>query len=162
MSSHGGKIYQVSELATNRVAFVDEARHGLARLRDKDGTSLVMVPEADYELLQELSSITGLHLLLNKMSSPGVATLPIAALGEFGWLRTLDADDLKEFSEELGESLAAARGDGAADIAREVVNAWKITARQLADPLRQSVLRGPLDVDDLVEAGPPRSEAEAG
>lgn len=148
------KVFQVSDLATNRTEFIDQARGGLARLRDKDGTSLVMLRESQLAYLQRVSDLTSLHLLLIHLVTKG-SRAAVVELGEHTWLRVFDHDDLKEFASELEEALAAARGDDTTEIADEVVGAWRTTAKQLADPLRRSVLLGKVTAVDLLDADRP-------
>src|SRR3979411_3310398 len=52
-------IFQSSDLANKRVEVLDAARAGLARVRDKDGTSLVMLPEADPDIMKENNHWSG-------------------------------------------------------------------------------------------------------
>ncbi|MGV9541030.1 hypothetical protein ACWDSF_06855 [Nocardia beijingensis] len=151
------RVFQVSDLATNRTEFIDEARSGLARLRDKDGTSLVMLPEAQLSYLQRLKELSSLLQLLNHL----VATerhLSVVELGEHAWLRVFDPDDLREFATELGDALGAAQGDEDTNLADETVAAWRLTARQLADPLRKSVLHAEVRMSDLLEAERPEAD----
>jgi hypothetical protein len=148
------KVFQVSDLANNRTEFIDEARSGLARLRDKDGTSLVMLPESTLAHLQRLQHLNGIYLQLSHLVAKGKPASPIE-LGRHTWLRVFDLDDLREFASELEEALAAAAGDGDTAVADEVVDAWRLTARQLSDPLRRSVLLGEVTSADLIDAARP-------
>src|SRR4051812_37609933 len=93
-------IYQSSDLAARRVEFLDSARAGRARLRDKDGTSLVMLPESQLQVLEALAEWSSAHLRLETLLKRG--TRPsIADLGSLAWLRAFDLDDLSSFLEEL-------------------------------------------------------------
>ena len=83
-------IFQSSDLAgSRRTEFLDAARSGLARLRDKDGTSLVMLPESKLRLLQTLAawweSYTRLAGLLRRSALPTPTEL-----GGLAWLRVFD------------------------------------------------------------------------
>jgi hypothetical protein len=153
------KVFQVSDLANNRTEFIDEARSGLARLRDKDGTSLVMLPEARLAHLQRMQDLNEIFLRLSHLVATGKPALSIE-LGKHAWLRVFDLDDLQEFASELEEALAAAVGDGDTVVADEVVDAWRVTARQLSDPLRRSVLLGEVTSPDLVDACRPEDDSE--
>lgn len=133
-------IFQATDLATSkRVEFLDAARHGGARLRDKDGTSLVMMRESRLNLLELLAEWNNAHLrleaLLSRSGSPSVSDL-----GELAWLRVFDRDDLQAFVGELHEALVAAHADGDLTALQRVVDEWRVTASQLNDPLRRSVL----------------------
>lgn len=146
-------IYQSSDLVGRRVEFLDAARAGRARLRDKDGTSLVMLRESRLQLLETLAEWGTAHLrlesLLRRTGRPSVADL-----GDLAWLRAFDEEDLREFLDELHDCLVAAHADNSAAVLEEAVHAWRITAQQLADPLRRSVLLE-ASPDDLVEADVP-------
>ena len=98
-------IYQASDLAgTKRVEFLDAARGGRARLRDRDGTSLVMLPESRLRLLEALTawweSYTKLDCLLRRGGVPTAGDL-----GELAWLRSFDRADMEEFLGELRDAL---------------------------------------------------------
>lgn len=153
-------IFQSSDLTKRRVEFLDAARNGVARVRDKDGTSLVMLRESQLLLLEELAHWSHAHLRLERiLSRPAPAS--VSDLGDLAWLRVFDAEDRRLFLEELYEALVASHADRRPDALDELVGAWRLTAAQLEDPLRRSVLTSPLDVDDLVEVGPPVEPAES-
>ena len=48
-------IYTVSDLSRKRREVADAARRGLARIRDTDGTGLVLLPAQRYEVLEAVS-----------------------------------------------------------------------------------------------------------
>ncbi|MFE3254249.1 hypothetical protein ACFXPS_05520 [Nocardia sp. NPDC059091] len=154
------RVFQVTDLANNRTEFIDEARNGMARLRDKDGTSLVMLPEARLDYLQKLQDLVGLHLRVNHLVTAGRRP-SVKELGDHSWLRVFDLDDLKEFTQELEDALIAARGDENTEVADEVLAAWRLTAKQLSDPLRRSVLLEPISEADLVDATRPADTDDA-
>lgn len=147
-------IFQPTDLASKRLEFLDAARHGRARLRDKDGTSLVMLPESRLRLLETLAKWWQGYMKLESLLRR--SELPKAGeLGELAWLRSFDREDLQEFVSELNDALVAANADEDTAILDECVEAWRTTARQLEDPLRRSVLLGPHLPGDYVEASEP-------
>jgi len=147
-------IFQLTDLANDRGRFVDAARHGEARLRDKDGTSLVMVPEGRLRFLEELSKwsseLLRLRRLLSRDMLPGIADL-----GSLAWLRVFDVSDLQRFEDELQDALIAATADGSLTVLHETIEAWRLTARELEDPLRRSVLYGEFADEDFEEVDEP-------
>ncbi|MDV6244766.1 hypothetical protein [Rhodococcus opacus] len=147
-------IFQASDLATKRVEFLHAARAGTARLRDKDGTSLVMLPEQTLEFLETLAAWSAHHLRLQELVSRGVPP-SISDLGNLAWLRAFDAADLHEFVRELHDSLIAALADRSTDALDETVRAWQVTARELEDPLRRSILMNDHSGADYIEAERP-------
>ncbi|MEV6343067.1 hypothetical protein [Actinoplanes sp. NPDC051851] len=150
-------IFQASDLANQkRVDFLSQARAGRARLRDKDGTSLVMLPESHLLWLETMAQWSSVHLRLEGVIRR--ATLPtVSELGDLAWLRAFDIDDLTEFVEELHEALVVSNADQNPSRLEECVNAWRVTARQLEDPLRRSVLLGAPSISDFDDA--PRPDA---
>jgi len=152
-------IFQATDLVQRRVEFLDAARAGCARLRDKDGTSLVMIPESRLRWLQSIAKWASLHLRLEELVRRGVMP-SVTDLGELAWLRALNLDDLREFVEELHEALVIASADESCVPLDECVRAWRTTARQLEDSLRRQVLLGGHDPDDFEEVGPPTGEVD--
>ncbi|MEV7966090.1 hypothetical protein AB0O34_08910 [Sphaerisporangium sp. NPDC088356] len=148
-------IFQSSDLANKRTEVLEAAREGLARVRDKDGTSLVMLPERRLRLLQEIARWSRAHMrlddLLRRDAIPNVSDL-----GDLAWLRVFDADDLREFVEDLHNALVAAHSDEDTLALDECIKAWRITARQIEDPLRRSVLIGKSTSDDYIEVHEPQ------
>lgn len=151
------QVFQASDLGNKRVEVLEAARNGLARVRDKDGTSLVMMPERELLLLQKVKRGWRIYMTLERLLQR--SELPRASeLGEHAWLRHFDRDDLQELSDELHEVIVAADADGDAAILDECLRAWRETARQLEDPLRRSILLGPFNPKDYVEASKPHGE----
>lgn len=147
-------IFQSSDLATRRTEFMDAARQGEARLRDKDGASFVMLPERRLHLLERLAEwsqhLMRLEVLLRKGTTPQVSEL-----GDLAWLRAFDLADMQEFASELQDALCAAYADGDTAALDDCLASWRITARQLADPLRRSVLHASRRPEDFVEVSAP-------
>jgi hypothetical protein len=148
-------IFQVTDLANSkRTDFIDAARQGEARLRDKDGTSLVMLPESRLRLLETLAKWWQAYMRLENFLRR--SELPRAAeLGDLAWLRSFDREDLEEFVNELHDALVAASADEDSAALDDCIRGWRITARQLEDPLRRSVLLGPHVPEEYVEANEP-------
>ncbi|BCL13962.1 hypothetical protein [Micromonospora sagamiensis] len=150
-------IFQPSDLANQRrVEFLDAARSGRARLRDKDGTSLVMLPERHLVWLEAIAKWSSVHLRLEELLRRG-AMPAVAELGDLAWLRAFDMDDLREFVGELHEALVVTNSDQDPSRLDECVHAWKTTARQLEDPLRRKVLLGGHALDEYEEVRRPDS-----
>ncbi|MDT0167338.1 hypothetical protein Q9R32_17435 [Actinotalea sp. AC32] len=133
-------IYQASDLATSkRREFLDAARTGRAHLRDTDGTDLVALQAHELAVLEELAYWSAQHRHLDRLLRD--ADVPrVAQLGDLAWLRAFDRDDLVSFLEELQDCLIAASADRDMRVLRDAVRAWRVTAQQLEDPLRRSVL----------------------
>jgi hypothetical protein len=147
-------IFQPSDLANKRTEFLEAARNGQARLRDKDGTSFVMLPESRVRLLETLTkwwqAYMKLEALLHRSDLPRAGEL-----GDLAWLRAFDREDFQEFVSELHDALVAANADEDTAVLDECIKAWRITAGQLEDPLRRSVLHGGFTPEDYVEISEP-------
>ena len=147
-------IYQASDLATKRREFLDAARAGRAHIRDTDGTDLVALRAHDLRVLEELAYWSAQHRnlsrLLRDVEVPGVAQL-----ADLAWLRVFDREDLTAFLEELQDCLIAASADGDTRVLRDAVEAWRVTAQQLEDPLRRSVLFARHDPSDFEQVPRP-------
>jgi hypothetical protein len=147
-------IFLTSDLAKKRLEVLAAARDGIARLRDKDGTGLVIVPETRLTLLEELAdwsqALIRLEALMRRSVRPRVSEL-----GELAWLRCFDLGDLREFADELHDALVAAHADGDTDPLNDCIYSWRATARELADPLRREALTSPHQPGDFTEVGEP-------
>lgn len=148
-------VFQASDLSQKRREFIDQARIGGARLRDTDGTSLVMVRGSRFEFLDELATWTHRLLDLHHALRQGDAPTP-RQLGDLAWLRFFDGDDRREFATELEDAMAISIADGSLDHLHQIVDAWRTTADTLEDPLSREVLLGHFDPTDFVDA--PRPE----
>lgn len=155
-------IYQASDLAgTKRVDFLRDAKEGGARLRDKDGSSLLFLPESSVEALRTIAYWSKEHLILSRKLEGNLKMIP-SELGDLAWLRAFSPEEVKEFCNELHEVLIAALSDGNAVALEDAVNAWRVTAKQLEDPLRRSILMGTHDPTEYVEVAglPPVADVE--
>lgn len=148
-------IFQASDLAKKRTEVLAAARSGIARVRDKDGTGYVMLPEGRLTLLEALTRWQQALIRLETLLRRG-STLTVSDLGELAWLRSFDLEDVREFVDELRDALVAAHADGDTAALEDCLRSWRATARQLADPLRRAVLHGthqPEDFDEVSEPG---------
>lgn len=148
-------IYQVTDLNSKRVEFVAAAKRGEARLRDKDGTSLVMLRESYVRVLEGLADWTNAYLRLERLLR-NAGTPSVSDLGTLAWLRVFDKEDQRAFLEDLHDAMVAASADEDLAPVEELVRDWRTTATQLADPLRRAVLLSDhVDRDDLAPADRP-------
>jgi hypothetical protein len=152
-------IFLTSDLAKRRTEVVAAARGGVARVRDSDGTSLVMLPEGRLNLLTELANLSQalvrLEALLRRGEPPKVSEL-----GDLAWLRSFNLNELREFADELNDALVAAHADADTAPLDDCLHSWRVTARELADPLRREVLTGSHHPGDFTEVSEPTSGDE--
>lgn len=142
--------YQATDLAgTKRIEFLKDARAGRARLRDRDGITLVMLPESDLDVLEQFAKWSQVHQRIASIVSSGKRVS--ADDGDLAWLRVFEVDDLQEFADELHGALILGLADHDSGLIEELIGAWKTTSKQLEDPLRKSVLFSSFDATDYVE-----------
>lgn len=150
-----GVIFQSSDLAKERTRVISAARAGRALVRDKDGMGLVMLPESDLAVLEGFARWSQVLQRLKAIVSSD-REVSVAELGDLAWLRVFDKEDQQEFANDLHEALLAGLADSDLSHVTELVSEWRITARQLEDPLRRSVLLRPLDPADFTEVDEPQ------
>ncbi|MHB8993291.1 MAG: hypothetical protein ACYC66_16855 [Chloroflexota bacterium] len=91
------------------LSILDLARNGEARVRDKDGLSLVMLPEQRLVALKAVARATAnlLAIELSREQDPD-RRLALPELGDWTWLREFDDGDLDEFVGEMRRALVVA------------------------------------------------------
>lgn len=155
-------IFQPTDLVgSKRRAFLDAAKNGRARLRDSDGTSIVALSEAELEALDLIAVWSGERDRLFRMLLASEHPLTTLELGSLAWLHSLDREDQFVFATELREALtlALSRRDGAP--IRDTVHAWQVTATEMEDPSRRTILLHGFDEKEFVDAGHDLGEASA-
>lgn len=153
------RTYQASDLAgTGRREFLDEAKAGTARLRDTDGTSLVMLPEGELSFLSSMRRfITDYLALETALGRPREDRAP-TDFGGLAWAEFLDDDDLHELRREYGQELARAASARNTEKLDGCLHAWQMTAATLSDPVSREILEGRAGDDDFIEVHRPASE----
>lgn len=155
------RIFQSSDLKKDR-ALLDAARNGFARLRDTDGTGLVMLPESglkelteesrhDRVLAEAAADVLRVVRLMRELDEAD--HLDPVTLGRWNWLSRFDRDDLAEFVEELGTAIITQDLPALLD----ALMGWEETAAALADPERLASLTREHDPEDYVEVARPES-----
>lgn len=148
-------VYLASDLTRKRRAFLDEARAGLARLRDTDGTSLVMVPERRLSALTDLVAWAQRHLQVEAAARKSRPDRSPTDFGDLAWLSVLDDGDLATFLTEIEGALFQAMSTQTIADLEGLVLDWRCTAEALSDPDRRAVLLGPHDDADFVDVRRP-------
>ncbi|MGH3979686.1 MAG: hypothetical protein ACRDRZ_11915, partial [Pseudonocardiaceae bacterium] len=138
-------IYTVSDLNRKRREVADAARRGLARIRDTDGTGLVLLPARHYEVLEAVSRWADRLGVVERAQTKSRAERQPADFGDLTWLRHLDDEDLAQFVTELRQTLSLAYHDEDLTSLDNAVVDWKATAEELADPARREILLGTAD-----------------
>jgi hypothetical protein len=152
-------IYTASDLDRRRREVTDTARRGLARIRDTDGTGLVLLPARHYEVLESVSRwYDRLDVVERARAKPAAERVP-ADFGDLTWLRHLDDDDLAQFLHEVRAAVSVAYHDDDLGELEQLVHDWRATADELADPARREVLVGGFDAAEYVEAPRPATRS---
>jgi hypothetical protein len=151
-------IFNASDLRQNRRALDAAKEAGVARVRDADGTALLVArEEAVGDALRErdaLSIVAEAALRLHGIEGLTVGELTDTVLGEWRWVRTLDDEDRQAFFSDMWSALAEARSDASSSPVQEALADWRETARALADPERRRKLIAPIEAGDFVEIRP--------
>lgn len=148
-------IFTASDLDRKRREVTDAARRGLARIRDTDGMSLVLLPARHYEVLETVSRWYDRLDVVERAVAKPARDRVARDFGELTWLRHLDDDDLASFIRELRSAVSVAYHDDDLTELDRLVGDWRATADELADPARREVLLGGLEYDDFVEVSRP-------
>jgi hypothetical protein len=150
-----GVIYTASDLDRRRREVTDTARRGLARIRDTDGTGLVLLPAGHYDVLE---AVGRWHDRLDVVERARAKPAPDRVARDYGdltWLRHLDDDDLATFISEVRAAVFVAYHDDDLTELDQLIRDWRATASELADPTRREILLGRHNPDDYVEANRP-------
>lgn len=149
--------YQASDLHTRYREVLNEARQGQARLRDKDGTNLVLLTEARAET-RRAQAVAGANLATAVLALARMRAGEVVepqAFGDWTWLRALDVDDLHTFVQEVSRALnVSVREEDTTPLEQELAD-WRATAAAASDTTFMSILRAGLDEDAFVEVGRP-------
>ncbi len=151
-----GMTYLPSDLQRRYRMILDEAKAGEARVRDLDGTNILLLPEAEVQALRRVSAAAANLLAVERVVEVMATRRPdLPEYGEWSWLRVFDADDLGEFIREIREAIIVGAREGSSALLDEQVRAWRITAQQADDPLFRAILRGGASEADFVEVRRP-------
>jgi hypothetical protein len=148
-------VFQASDLNQRGRMVLDAARAGEARVRDKDGFSLLVLPEHRVRALLGVARAAANLATLEEALAAGPAEPPLAGYGEWTWLRHLPPADLAEFVAAVRAALIAAAREEATAALDETLLAWRTTAEELADPKARAVLLGEHRPEDFVEVTRP-------
>lgn len=149
-------IFQPSDLNQHGRAILDAARHGGARIRDKDGLSLLVLPEERVEALESAARYATEFLALDRaMPLTTPEGQDAVRVSPWPWLANLDDDDVAQFVMELRESLLVAFKAGTIKATEQLIAEWRTTAEQLTDPAGRQILLAPLNPNDFVAVQAP-------
>jgi hypothetical protein len=141
-------------------AILDEARAGEARVRDSDGTNILLLPEAKVQVLRQVgAAAANLAAIESLLEVVDTRSPTIAEYGDWSWLRVFDAEDLREFIRDIREAVVVGVREGSTALLDEQLRAWRVTAEQADDPLFRSILAGGASEADFVEVQRPEASA---
>jgi hypothetical protein len=150
--------YLPADLQDRHRALLDEAKSGAIRVRDQDGTSMLLLPEARVRALQEVATAAvNLAKVERVLESQAIDASAPREFGEWAWLEVFDSEDLREFVDDIREAISfGAREESSAQLDQEL-RAWRITAHRAEDPERRAILLGPFSEDDFIEVSRPEA-----
>jgi hypothetical protein len=157
-----GHTYQPTDLTTSkRRDFLEEARVGVARLRNSDGETLVALPERDLNALIELRARALAFLSLENAMSRAREDRRPTDFGELAWATAFDDDDLAEFRVEFADGLASALAERSVNRLDETIHAWRLTSFLLRDPEAMARVNADVDEDDVDVPSPDGTTGES-
>lgn len=146
-------IFSASELRQNRRALDAAKVDGIARVRDADGTALLVArEEAIGNALQErewLSRVADMALQLHAIETRPADDLP--GFGDLTFVSRLDEPNRAAFVADMWEAVIEARAEASATPIHEAIADWRETSRALNDSERLAKLTAPIVADDFVE-----------
>jgi len=152
-------VFNPTDLRKDRRALDEARKEGASRVRDTDGQSLLIIEERHVKQLARAEKINSfvaelfsrLHLLGEHLKN-GTISKPL--LGDWRWLSALDAEDWEDFLGEMWEAGDEARSEKSLAPVEEALEAWRETAKALADEERMAALTAPFDPEAFVEIAP--------
>ena len=154
----GTVTYLPTDLQRRYRVILDEAKAGEARVRDADGTTILLLPEGEVRALRRVSAAAAnLAAVEGVLESMATGSPELSQYGEWSWLRVFEADDLREFVRDIREAIIVGAREGSSALLDEQLRAWRVTARQADDPLFRAILRGGSAEDDFVEVSRPEA-----
>jgi hypothetical protein len=134
------RAYQATDLARNHRQVVDAARDGIAIIRDKDGTTLVMTAASVLDRAQVIgSTAVALVQVAHALAEPADRRTP-SSYGDFAWLGPLREDAQRQFLAEMTDRLVVVASGGRLDQLTELIGDWLATAEAWADPETREAL----------------------
>lgn len=144
--------YLPSDLQRRYRVILDEAKVGQARLRDLDGTNILVLPEHEVEVLRRIGAAAANLAAVERLAGFPVSRKPdLVDYGEWSWLRVFETEDLSDFLRDIREAIIVAVRERSTTLLDEQLRAWRVTAEQAEDPLFASILKAGFVEDDFVE-----------
>ncbi len=154
--------YLPTDLQRRYRVILDEARAGEARLRDSDGTNILLLPEATVQALRRVSAAAASLAAVEGVSETLASRPPtVSEYGDWSWLRVFNRDDLAEFIRDIREAIMVGVREGSTILLEEQLRAWRVTAEQADDPLFRAILVGGSSEGDFVEVRRPKPAKSA-
>jgi hypothetical protein len=122
------RAYQATDLARNHRQVVDAARGGIAVIRDKDGTTLVMTTASLLERAQEIGGAAVALVQVAQALAGPADRRTTSAYGDFAWLYPLPEDAQRRFVGEVTDRLLVVASGGRLDQLTELLGDWLATA----------------------------------
>ncbi len=152
-------VFNPTDLRQSRRALDEARKQGASRVRDTDGESLLIIEERRVQQLaqaEEVSTFVAqlfsrLHQIDGQLKSRAISK---SQLGDWRWLAPLDAEDWEDFLAEMWEAGDEARSERSLRPVKDALDAWRETARALADQERMAALTAPFDPGQFVEITP--------
>ena len=153
-----GATYLPTDLQRRYRLILDEAKSGEARVRDLDGTSVMLLPETEVQALRKVNAAAANLAAVERVLEDEADRPDLLQYGDWTWLRVFDRDDLREFARDVREAIIIAVRERSIALLEEQLRAWRVTAQQAEDPVLRAVLQAGPSEDDFVEVHRPERQ----
>jgi hypothetical protein len=148
------RVYRASDLNRRGREVLDAARETGVRIADKDGLSMLMLPESlvveAARSSDERDSLVDAYATLFDLDAG-----ESVAVEAMRWVNRLTPEDRGEFQEELrGEIRRAGRHDDVSSLLA-MLSEWQVTSTVSNEPGYLDVLDDPFKAEDFIEVGRP-------
>ena len=152
------RTYQASDLAgASRRQFLDDAKEGIARLRDTDGSAVIATTEETLERLTRIRNASLAYLALQGATERPRRERRPSDFGELAWVQPLDDADLALLRSEMHDELVRVITGESVGRLDELLHAWRLTVELIADDAAMADLNRDSPAD-LVDVPPPDAE----
>jgi hypothetical protein len=117
-------IFTASDLDRKRREVLDSAKRGVTRVRDTDGSSLIMESAQSHEAREEAVQWAFRLHQLDQVSDIPRDQRRVRDFGDLTWARHLDEEALTELREALWDAVLATRAEGDPAIVQAVAADW--------------------------------------
>jgi hypothetical protein len=154
LNATADRVYRASDLNRRGREVLDAARETGVRIADKDGLSMLMLPEslvvAAARASDERDALVDAYATLFDLDAG-----ESVAVEAMRWVNRLSPEDRSEFIDELRSEIRRSVRDDDVSQLLVMLGEWKVTSTVSNQAGYLDVLNAPFDPDDFFEVGRP-------